>query len=99
MTAYTTGYGTDISEPACVGAYNTTIDDDATAVVRARMEAVHNAKCADCGTYETARCKTAQFILAVIEDMWVQEIQYMETFYTDVAPKALLSHLQTGCTG
>ena len=63
------------------------------------MEAVHNAKCADCGTYETARCKTAQFILAVIEGMWVRELRDPETFYTNFAPKALLAHLQVGCTG
>ena len=40
-----------------------------------------------------------QFILVVVEDMWVQELRDSETFYTDVAPKALLSHLQAGCTG
>ena len=39
-------------------------------------------------------CTTSTFILAVFEDTWVQELQNTETFYTDVAPKSLLTHLQ-----
>ena len=31
--------------------------------------------------------------------MWVREIRDTETLYTDVTPKALLAHLQAGCTG
>ena len=99
VVAYTTRYGADFSKPARVGAYNGTIDDDATAVVCARTEAVHTDKCADRGTYKMARRKTAQFILAVNKDTWVQKLRDPETFYTDVAPKALLSHVQEGCTG
>ena len=60
-------------------------------VVRARTEAACKAKRADRGTYEAARQETVQFILAVIEDTWVQELQDTETFYTNVAPKALIS--------
>ena len=67
-------------------------------VVRAHTEAEHKVKRANRGTYKTAQCNNAQFILAVIEDVWVQELSDPETFYTDVAPKALLYHLQVGCT-
>ena len=42
-------------EPTRVGAYDKTIDDDATNVFRARNEAAHKAKRADHTTYETAR--------------------------------------------
>ena len=38
-----------------------------------------------------------QFILTNVEDMWAREVQYNETLYTNVAPKALLTHLQAGC--
>ena len=31
--------------------------------------------------------------------MWVQELRDPETFYTDIAPNALLAHLQAECTG
>ena len=44
VTAYTTRYGAEFAKPTCVGAYDVMIGDDATAVVRARTEAVHKAK-------------------------------------------------------
>ena len=72
VAAYTTRYGSDFSKPACVGAYDAIIDDDVTAVICACTEAAHKAKRTDCGTYETAQRETAQFILAIIEDAWVQ---------------------------
>ena len=50
-------------------------------------------------TYETARQEMEQFILAVVDGMWVRDIRDTETLYTEVAPKALLSHLQAGCLG
>ena len=99
MTAYTTRYGAEFDKPACVGAYDATIDDNATAVVRARTEAAHKAKRANRGTHETARRKTTQFILAVIEATWLQELRDPGKSYTDITPKELLSHLQAGCAG
>ena len=89
----------EFAKPESVGSYDTKIDDNATAVICARTEATHKAKCDDHGTYETARRETAQFILAIIEDTWVRELRDTATFYTDVSPKALLTHLQVGCTG
>ena len=82
-----------------VGAYNATINDDATAIIRARTEAAHKAKRADCATYETARRETAQFILAIVDDNWVRELRNTDTLYTNVTPRALLDHLQVECTG
>ena len=87
------------SKPARVGAYNPSINDDTTAVVCARTEAAHKAKRADHAAYETAWRETSQFILAVVNDTWVRELRNTKTLYNDVAPKALLSHLQSGCTG
>ena len=42
--AYLKRYGEAFPEPTRVGAYNLEIDNDATAVVRARFEAAHNRK-------------------------------------------------------
>ena len=69
------------------------------AVVRARTEAAHKAERVDRATYKTARQETSQFVLAVVADTCVQELRDVETIYTEVAPKDLLSHLQAGCTG
>ena len=46
-----------------------------------------------------ARRKTASFILKAVEDTWVQELKDPETFYTDVAPRDLIDHLEAQCTG
>ena len=53
MAAYTMRYGAEFAKPTRVGTYDTTIDDDDTAVVRARTDAVQKAKRADRGTYKT----------------------------------------------
>ena len=53
--AYLKRYGEAFPEPKRVGAYDLEIDDNATAVVRARLEAAHKARRADRATFDTAR--------------------------------------------
>ena len=72
--AYTMRYGAEFFKTTRLGAYNATIDDNATAVVRAHTEAAHKANRADRATYETARQETVQFILAVVKHTWVREL-------------------------
>ena len=69
LASYTTRYGAGFVEPTIVGAYDATINNDATAIVRARTEATHKSNRANCGTYETVRQETAQFV--VVKDTWV----------------------------
>ena len=64
-----------------------------------RTEATHKAKRVDRGTYKMEQRETLQFILAVVEETWVREIRDTGTFYTDVAPRALLAQFQVGFTG
>ena len=97
--AYVARYGEAFPELARVGAYDKTIDDDATAVVRARTEAAHKTKRANRATNKITRQETKKFVLAVVADTWVQELRDPEAIYTEVSPKDLLSHLQAGCTG
>ena len=92
-------YGKEFPKPTRVGAYNLDIDNDATAVVRARLKAAHKARRADRATYDTARRETTQFVLAVVADTWVRELRDPKTIYTEVYPRDLLAHLQAGCTG
>ena len=66
--AYVARYGEAFPEPKRDGAYNLDIDDDATAVIRARREASHKARRAYRATFETARRETTQFVLAVVAD-------------------------------
>ena len=97
--AYLNCYGEAFPEPTRVRAYDLDINDDATAVVRARLEAAHKARRADRATYDTARQETTQFVLAVVTDTGVRELRDPETIYTEVDPQDLLAHLQAGCTG
>ena len=78
--AYLKRYGEAFPEPTRVGAYDLEINHDATAVVRARLEAAHKAWRADRATYDTARQETTQFVLAVVADTWVQELREPEKF-------------------
>ena len=80
--AYVTRYGEAFPKPKRVGAYNLYIDDGATTVVRARQEAAHKARRADRATFETARRETTKFVLAVVADTWVRELQDPNTIYT-----------------
>ena len=97
--AYVAHYGEAFPEPTKVGAYDKTIDDNATAVVRVRTKAAHKAKRADCATYETVCRETTQFVLDVVAYTWVWELRDTESIYTYVSPKDLLSNIQAGCTG
>ena len=96
--AYVVCYGQAFPDPTRVGAYDPNIGDNATAVVRARLEADHKAKRGDRATFETARRERTQFVLAVVADTWVCELRDTDSLYTEVGPKYLFSHLQAGCT-
>ena len=52
--AYLKRYGKDFPEPKRVGDYDLEIDDNATAVIRERLEAEHKAQRADRANFETA---------------------------------------------
>ena len=95
---YVACYGEVFLELTRVGAYDSNIDNNATAVVHARSEAAHKAKSADHAAFETARGETTKFVLAVVADTWVRELWDSDSLYTEVAPKELFSHLQAGCT-
>ena len=96
---YLKRYGKAFSEPKRFGAYDLDIDNDATAVVRARLEASHKARHADRATFYTVRRETTQFVLTIVADTWVRELRDSNTIYTEVDPRDLFAHLQAGCTG
>ena len=77
--AYLARYGEAFPETKRVGAYDLDIDGNVMAVVRARREAAHKERRADCATFETVRRETTQFVLAVVADTWVQELRDPDT--------------------
>ena len=66
--AYLKRYGEAFPEPTRVGVYDLEINNNDTAVVRARLEAANKAWRADRATFETTRRETIQFVLAVVAD-------------------------------
>ena len=38
-------------------------------------------------------------MLAVVADTWVRDLRDPDTIYTEVDPRDLFTHLQSGCTG
>ena len=82
-----------------VGVYNETIADDAKAAVRAKIEAKHRARIVDRSMWETERQENVHFLLRVVKDTCVPELQDAVKFYTDVEPWALITHLQRHATG
>ena len=96
--AYLKRHSKTFPEPTRVGAYDLDIDDNTTAVVRARLKAAHKAQRADRATFDTARQETTQFMLAVVADTWVRELRDLDTIYTEVDPRDLFAQLQRGCT-
>ena len=97
--AYLKRYGKAFPEPKRFGAYDLEIGDDATAVVRARLEVAYKAWRADRATFETARQETTHFVIAVVADTWLWELRDPNTIYPEVDPRDLFSHLKAGCTG
>jgi len=57
--------------PTKPGAYDTSIPDDAKAVLRARSEVIHKARINDYLLYDAALRATHKFILGVIDDTYV----------------------------
>ena len=80
--AYVARYGETFPDPKRVGAYDPDIYDNAVNAVCARLEAAHKAKRADHATFETAIRETTQFVLAIVADTWVRELQDMDSLYT-----------------
>ena len=80
-SAYVARYGKAFPEPKRVGANYHNIDDNATAVIRARLEAANKAKRADRATFETVERETTQFVLAVVADTWVREQRDTDSLY------------------
>ena len=96
---YKRRYHAKLPMPTNTTVYDETITNNATTVVQAKTEAVHTAKIMDYLLFAAAERETCDFILTVVEDTWVCELQETATFYTAMAPHELLDHLQTLCGG
>ena len=98
-TSYAASYGSNFVTPARLGAYDENIPDDAQAVVRAKAEAIHKAKLHDYGVFVEANAAIREFLLQIIDDVFVAELMDPVSFYSKVAPRKILEHLQQESEG
>ena len=79
--------------------YDVAIANDATPVVRARMEAAHNVRLADYASFEAAERAVVKFIRGAVDEIWYKDLKDPRTFYNSVTSTALLAHLDANCGG
>ena len=75
------------------------IPDDATPVVRARLEAEHAIIVRDYASYEAAERAAAKFIRDNVDELWYRDLRHAQSHYTSVTAKQLMEHLETNCGG
>jgi len=84
------------TEPA---PYDTTINDNATSVVRNQMEAKHNNLLSDYKVFEAAEKGASDFICAVVNETWYKSLRHPVTFYNNVTAITLIKYLRTNSGG
>ena len=97
--AYKMRHGANFPTPTCPAINNVDTPIDASNAVRVRREAAHTSKKEDYELFAASNRETSKFILSVVEDTWVPELQDPDLFYTSVKPRTLLNHLQAMCVG
>ena len=90
---------TAFPRPPRPASYDANIANDATPVVRARMEAAHSVRTADYAVYAAAERGIKTFLQAVIDELWYQDLKDAATFYNTVTAHAILAHLDSNCGG
>ena len=89
----------DIDRPANPGPYDLTIPDNATPVVRNRMEAAHMVLVNDFNTFEAAEEGIKAFLIANIDETWLKPLRDATTFYNNVTAYTMLEFLRTNSGG
>ena len=79
--------------PPVIALYDDTIDKDTTRTEVHQAEGKYKARINDRQFYETAGNACQNFIMAVVDKTWYKELEYPDTFYTNVTALKLLDHL------
>ena len=85
--------------PPVIALYYDTIVKDATRTEVRQAEGKHEARQNKRQFYETADNTCRKFIIAIVDETWYKELEYPDTFYTNVTALKLLGHLTKFCSG
>jgi hypothetical protein len=79
--------------------YDDTIADDATTVIRVRSEAAHKSRLDDYASYEAAECGVAKFLRNVFDEIWYNNLEDADLFYTKVTAIDIMALLDANSGG
>ena len=96
---YVANWTAAFPRPARPATYDPNIANDATPVVRARMEAAHSALIADYAAYAAAERGLKSFLQTTIDELWYQDLKDPTTFYNMVTAHDIITHLDDNCGG
>jgi hypothetical protein len=97
--SYTADWHAAFPRPVRPAPYDITIADNATNVVKNRMEAAHRTLIDDYNAYVAAEKGICNFIQTVVEEVWYKDLRHALTFYNNVTAYALLGHLTSNSGG
>jgi hypothetical protein len=97
--AYTARWHNAFARPVRPTIYNLTIPDDASPVVRNRMEAMHKALVVDFDTFTAAKRGVVKFIRDIVDELWYKDLKSIDAFYMHVTGFDLLRLLESNCSG
>ena len=98
-SAYHADWHAAFPRPARPAPYDTNIDDNATSVVKNRMEAAHRTLIDDYNAYIAAEKGVSHFIQTVVDEVWYKDLRNALTFYNNVTAYDLFEHLVTNSGG
>ena len=98
VALYMATWGQAFVPPARPPAYPV-IADDASAVVRARSEALHARLVTDYESWDAAERAVSKFIREAIDEVYYRDLRHVRSFYTSVSCLQLMDHLTANCGG
>lgn len=98
-TSYVNDWHEAFPRPARPSPYDDTIPDNATTVVKNRMEAAHHTLINDYNAFLAAEKGLSLFIQTVVDEVWYKDLRHALTFYNNVTAHALLEHLVVNSGG
>ena len=78
--------------PSVVSVYDVTINTNSGKRIIKRAELAHEAKRSDRALYDAAKTGCVNFIMSIVYKKWYKELEYADTFDTNVTAKHFSSY-------
>ncbi len=99
-TAYKADHnGVAFPIPKCLGLWDDKITEDATVVELKKAKSIHKAHAEDYGIWKAAKDGCKKLIRAAVEEVYINELIDVTTFFHKVNAQELLKHFEKNSTG